>query len=81
LLLADEPTGNLDSATSKQVLGLIRLLRTQLGLTIVMVTHDPQVAGFADRSLHLVDGQLVDVPLGSVLSRDAVPAAAGEAQA
>ena len=58
LLLADEPTGNLDSATSKQVLGLIRLLRLQLGLTVIVVTHDPQVAGYADRRLHLVDGQL-----------------------
>ncbi|RPI21220.1 MAG: ABC transporter ATP-binding protein, partial [Chloroflexota bacterium] len=58
LLLADEPTGNLDSATSKQVLGLIRLLRQQLGLTVIMVTHDPQVASYADRRLHLVDGQL-----------------------
>ena len=59
LLLADEPTGNLDSASSKQVLGLIRLLRLQLGLTVIVVTHDPQVAGYADRRLHLVDGQLV----------------------
>jgi putative ABC transport system ATP-binding protein len=59
LLLADEPTGNLDSATSRQVLGLIRLLREQLGLTILMVTHDPQVASYADRQMHLVDGQFV----------------------
>ncbi|MGE5221163.1 MAG: ABC transporter ATP-binding protein [Omnitrophica WOR_2 bacterium] len=62
LLLADEPTGNLDSATSKQVLGLIRLLRKQLGLTVIMVTHDAQVASYADRRLHLVDGQLLPVP-------------------
>jgi len=60
LLLADEPTGNLDSATSRQVLGLIRLLREQLGLTVMVVTHDAQVASYADRSLRLVDGQLVD---------------------
>ncbi len=59
LLLADEPTGNLDTATSKQVLGLLRLLREQLGLTILVVTHDAQVASYADRRLHLVDGQLV----------------------
>jgi putative ABC transport system ATP-binding protein len=81
LLLADEPTGNLDSATSKQVLGLIRLLRTQLGLTVVMVTHDPQVAGFADRSLHLVDGQLVDQAEPSTPYRAAVAAGSREAQA
>ncbi len=62
LLFADEPTGNLDSATSKQVLGLIRLLRMHMGLTVMMVTHDPQVASYADRRLHLVDGQLVTPP-------------------
>jgi putative ABC transport system ATP-binding protein len=60
VLLADEPTGNLDSATSAQVLGLIRDMRDALNLTIVMVTHDPQVAGYADRQLHLLDGRLVN---------------------
>lgn len=59
VLFADEPTGNLDSATSKQVLGLIRLLHQHMGLTVMMVTHDPQVAAYADRRLHMVDGQLV----------------------
>jgi putative ABC transport system ATP-binding protein len=68
LLLADEPTGNLDSATSKQVLGLLRLLREQLGITIVMVTHDAQVAGYADRRMHLVDGQFVPLEV-----RQAIP--------
>ncbi len=58
LLLADEPTGNLDSATSKQVLSLIRQLREMLGLTVVMVTHDAQVAAAAGRILHIIDGRL-----------------------
>jgi putative ABC transport system ATP-binding protein len=58
LLLADEPTGNLDSAASRQVLALIRQLRAQLGLTVVMVTHEDHVAAYAERRLHLVDGQL-----------------------
>jgi putative ABC transport system ATP-binding protein len=62
LLLADEPTGNLDSAASRQVLALLAQLREQLGLTIIMVTHEPQVAALADRRLHLVDGQLADLP-------------------
>lgn len=57
LLMADEPTGNLDTATGKQVLSLIRGLREQFGLTVVMVTHDAQIASAADRRLHLVDGQ------------------------
>jgi putative ABC transport system ATP-binding protein len=60
LLLADEPTGNLDTATSKQVLALLAQLRQQLNLTIVMVTHDPTVAACADRSLHIVDGKLAN---------------------
>ncbi len=69
VLLADEPTGNLDSATSHQVLALIRQLREQLGLTVVMVTHDAQVAAYADRRLHLVDGQFTPAPNGASLTR------------
>ncbi len=60
ILLADEPTGNLDTATSKQVLGLIHQLRSQLGLTVIMVTHDPSVAARADRCLRIVDGRIVE---------------------
>ena len=63
LLLADEPTGNLDSATSKQVLTLIHQLREPLGLTVVMVTHDPQVAAHADRAMHIIDGRMVESPI------------------
>jgi putative ABC transport system ATP-binding protein len=58
LLLADEPTGNLDSANSKQVMMLLQQLRKKLGLTIIMVTHDPTVAAYADRCLHILDGRL-----------------------
>ena len=60
LLLADEPTGNLDSATSEQVMALIGQLRNQLGLTVIMVTHDAQIAARADRQLHLADGQFAE---------------------
>ncbi len=59
VLLADEPTGNLDTAIGSQILDLFSELREKLRLTIVVVTHDPQVARYADRSLHLVDGKLV----------------------
>jgi putative ABC transport system ATP-binding protein len=60
ILLADEPTGNLDTTTSKQVLDLIGQLRHQLGLTVILVTHDLAIAARADRRLHLVDGRLVN---------------------
>jgi len=59
ILLADEPTGNLDSATSEEIIGsLIELKRTH-NLTLIMVTHDPDVAARADRTLQLKDGQLL----------------------
>lgn len=61
ILLADEPTGNLDSATSRQVLSVLGRLQKQFNLTIVMVTHDPTIAALADRCLHIMDGHLSGV--------------------
>ncbi len=71
ILLADEPTGNLDTATSKQVLDLLSMLRNQLGLTIIMVTHDPLVAARAESTLQVVDGRLTGpaVPLPARIAR------------
>jgi len=60
LLLADEPTGNLDSENAKAVLDLLRTIHQQRGLTTVLVTHDPAVAERADRILRLCDGKIVD---------------------
>jgi putative ABC transport system ATP-binding protein len=59
VLFADEPTGNLDSATSKDILALIRHSVDELGQTTLMVTHDPQAAAMADRILFLADGHIV----------------------
>jgi putative ABC transport system ATP-binding protein len=59
VLFADEPTGNLDSATSDEVLHLLRSSVDELGQTTVMVTHDPHAAAQADRILFLADGQIV----------------------
>jgi putative ABC transport system ATP-binding protein len=58
LLLADEPTGNLDGATGAVVLDLLARLRAEHGSTLVLVTHDPQVAARADRRIHLLDGRI-----------------------
>ncbi|MEH1129604.1 ABC transporter ATP-binding protein [Micromonospora sp. CPCC 206061] len=60
VLFADEPTGALDSATSRQVLDLLRGLVDREGQTVVMVTHDPMAAGYADRVLILADGRMVE---------------------
>jgi putative ABC transport system ATP-binding protein len=59
LLLADEPTGNLDSDAGHRVLTLLEELRETTGLTIVMVTHDPDVAEHADRVVRMLDGRVV----------------------
>jgi len=66
LLLADEPTGALDSETSAQVLDLLQRLRAQRGTTILLVTNDDQVAARADRLLRLRDGVILDAALRSV---------------
>ena len=60
LIFADEPTGNLDSRAGAEVLGFMRRSVDDFGQTIVMVTHDPVAASYADRILFLVDGRIVD---------------------
>ncbi|MBX6370823.1 MAG: ABC transporter ATP-binding protein [Acidothermus sp.] len=60
VVFADEPTGNLDSRSGSEVLGLLRWFVKELGQTIVMVTHDPAAASYADRVVFLRDGRVVD---------------------
>ena len=60
IVLADEPTGNLDTKTSETVLGLLRQLNKELGQTIVMITHNPDAAAYGNRVLHMRDGQVVN---------------------
>ena len=69
IVLADEPTGNLDSHSSADVLKLLRALSDEDGAAVVMVTHDPAAAGYGTRRVHLVDGRAC--PVGA-------PASAGE---
>lgn len=59
LLLGDEPTGNLDSERGDEILNLIQQLRRDLGLTVVLVTHDPKVASRSDRTLTMKDGNFI----------------------
>lgn len=58
ILLADEPTGNLDSKNSEAIMQLMQVIRDKLGTTIVVVTHDPRVASWADRVIRLADGKV-----------------------
>jgi lipoprotein-releasing system ATP-binding protein len=58
VLLADEPTGNLDKATGEEIMVLLRRLNREQNLTIVMVTHDRRIAERADRTVTLVDGRV-----------------------
>ncbi|WP_433338466.1 ABC transporter ATP-binding protein [Spirillospora sp. CA-294931] len=64
IIFADEPTGNLDSRSGAEVLAFLRDSVRQMGQTIVMVTHDPAAAAFADQVLFLTDGQIVDTMAG-----------------
>jgi putative ABC transport system ATP-binding protein len=60
IVLADEPTGNLDTKSSDNVLALLRALNKDLGQTIVMITHNPDAAAYGNRVLHMRDGQVVN---------------------
>ena len=60
IIFADEPTGNLDSRTGAEILAFMRQAVRDMGQTIVMVTHDPTAASYADRALFLADGRVVD---------------------
>jgi putative ABC transport system ATP-binding protein len=60
LVLADEPTGNLDTRAGDEIAGLLREVAKQYGRTVIMVTHDPRIAAYADRIIFLKDGKVVD---------------------
>ena len=67
VLFADEPTGNLDSRTSEEVLQMFEQLNSENGITIIMVTHDPKVAGHAKRVIRIDDGLILgDVPIAEL---------------
>ncbi len=69
LIFADEPTGNLDSRTGAEILGFMRYAVDRFAQTVVMVTHDPVAAAYADRVLFLADGRIVDSMTSPTASR------------
>ena len=60
IILADEPTGNLDSKTSLEVMQLLRMTSTEFAQTLVMITHNPELAQIADRMIHIEDGKVTE---------------------
>jgi putative ABC transport system ATP-binding protein len=60
LLLADEPSANLDSGTTQELLELLRSLNERQGVTIITATHDPMVMGYAKRQVNLRDGEIIE---------------------
>ena len=58
-LLCDEPTGNLDTKTGTAIMDLIARMNREEGKTVIVVTHDPRMTEYADRTIHLMDGRLV----------------------
>ena len=59
IILADEPTGNLDSKTSQEVMGLLKMTSREFHQTIIMMTHNEEIAQLADRIIHIEDGRIV----------------------
>jgi putative ABC transport system ATP-binding protein len=65
IILADEPTGNIDTATGAEIMDLLRRLNREQGVTLLLVTHDPEAASFADRIIQLRDGQISELEVAS----------------
>ena len=61
IIFADEPTGNLDSRTAREIMSLMQKVVREQGCTLVMVTHDPQLASWADRIIKVIDGKIVSI--------------------
>ena len=72
VILADEPTGNLDTARSREIMQLLTDLNRKDGITILMVTHEPDMADYADRLVHFVDGRIESDTRKAKVTKDAV---------
>jgi putative ABC transport system ATP-binding protein len=60
IILADEPTGNLDSTSGREIMAILQRLNREIGITVVLVTHDPRISQYAERVVHLFDGKVTD---------------------
>jgi putative ABC transport system ATP-binding protein len=69
ILLADEPTGNLDSTSGAEVMALLQALNRDRGITLVLVTHDPEIAAYTQRTIHLHDGSIAGIETAPPFSR------------
>lgn len=81
IVFADEPTGNLDTKTTMDVMKLIKMMAKQHNQTIVMVTHDRRLADFADRIIHILDGKIQEIEVREAASLDIAVTNEQEAQA
>lgn len=79
VVLADEPTGNLDSQRSHEIMGLLLALNQQHGITVLMVTHEPDMAAYARRTVHFLDGRIVKDEVNPDPTTQAPPSLAVEA--
>lgn len=73
IVFADEPTGNLDSSTSDEVMNVICDILREKGKTLIMVTHDPNMAEYADKVVHLLDGRIVDIQMQRAREQRRIP--------
>jgi putative ABC transport system ATP-binding protein len=70
IILADEPTGNLDSKSGEEVMQILKNMNEETGITVILVTHDPRISEYAQRTLHLFDGKVTKEDINSNSSAD-----------
>ena len=85
IILADEPTGALDSRTSVEIMAIFQRLNREAGITLILVTHEPDIAAYANRNIHCRDGRIVkdvrvESPRQAALERERMPQAEEEAE-